>query len=123
MLSRPANTKKCPACQGLGRRVMPTYQKQDPPCGLCSGRGWVSADFCKGCGMPVYVVDGPIQYCGKAECFGKVTKKVTSTATFTGALLPILARRKWEEEMRREREQGIVNDHLWSNMGVDNWDM
>lgn len=63
----------CPLCRGRAVIVDPGRQKQDPPCHLCGGRGHVSKLVCRGCGRPAFEEKEKIFYCGRIECFDRLT--------------------------------------------------
>jgi len=72
---RPKRPKRmeCPWCEGHGTRVDSRYQRQDPECHMCSGRGYVILAACANCGRSAYLLDeGGPPVCERTACLTAV---------------------------------------------------
>jgi len=68
----------CPICRGLGTRVDPRYQKQDPICVTCKGRGKLPRFICRGCARPAFhLAKGHVPCCGRKSCEDVLVKVKT----------------------------------------------
>ena len=112
---------ECPRCEGLGSTVDPRYRRQDPKCGLCEGRGYVTDQVCRGCGRPAYLdASTGLVFCGRKSCIPALAEPV---------------KRVWKvrrpEPVRgtvdRPHNQRTYNDYLYRGFEAavddENWDV
>lgn len=79
---KPPEQRTCPRCNGLGHVVHSSFQKQDPVCPLCKGKGKVSTVVCRNCGLPASKEVRGIYFCGEVKCFEELVPKVEKVTTY-----------------------------------------